>query len=175
MRLGSRRWWMMASAALALWADPCPAQSQPAAGDSSLVVRMQAFVDSLRYMGVDSAAAYFPRSGDFTWVETSHYDDRDAVGIWRFPAAEFRAAYNGPLFEVLDIDHHGQRIGSLSHQIMIRRPEWRRVAGNRFVPADGPDSAPIYVQWRLEDGRWVISAIGDETFRSDKILPAWCC
>jgi hypothetical protein len=169
-----RGWWFPVLLALALWANPGPAQARPA-DEASLEARMRAFLTVRAREVEDSAATFFPRSGDFTWVETSHYDDRNAVGIWRFRAADFRAAYDGPLNEVLTIDHHGQRIGSLSHQIMIRRPEWRRVPGNRFVPADGPDSAPIYVQWRLEDGRWVVSEIGDETFRSDKILPAWCC
>jgi hypothetical protein len=177
MRMGwaRRGWGFPALLVLALWADAVAAQPRAAADGASLEARMRTFITAEAREPVETAAAWFPRSGDFTWVETRHYDDRDVVGIWRFPAADFAAAYDGPLAEVLTIDYHGQRIGSLSHQIQIRRPQWRRVRGNRFVPADGPDSAPIYVQWRLEDGRWVVSEIGDEMFTSDKTLPAWCC
>jgi hypothetical protein len=65
----------------------------------------------------------------------------------------------------------GNHVGSFSHQLQIRRPRWRRAAGNRFVPADEPDSSPFYVQWRREDGRWVVSEIGDETYSGDAPLP----
>ena len=138
---------------------------------------MRAFLTGDAREHEDSAAAFFPRSGDFAWVETTHQRDGDRVGIWRFPAADFRAAYRGPLTleDVLTVDSHGHRVGSFSHQILIRRPTWRRAPGNRFVPTDAPDSSPIYVQWRREDGRWVVSGIGDETFTADARLPAWCC
>ncbi|WP_420126193.1 hypothetical protein [Longimicrobium sp.] len=168
--------WVPALLAVSLWAAPAASQARPAAGEASLQARMDAFLTREVREDEDRAAAFFPRSGDFTWVETTHRKDGDQVGIWRFPAADFHAAYKGPLTleDVLVVDYHGHRVGSLSHQIVIRRPRWRRAPGNRFVPADEPDSSPIYVQWRLEDGRWVISAIGDETF-TDGPLPAWCC
>lgn len=138
---------------------------------------MDAFLNQDALEHEDSAAAFFPRSGDFTWVKTTHRGEDDVVGIWRFPAVNFRAAFRGPLMleDVLVVDYHGHRIGSFSHQLVIRRPRWRRAPGNRFVPADAPDSSPIFVQWRLEEGRWVVSAIGDETFSGDAPLPPWCC
>jgi hypothetical protein len=37
---------------------------------------------------------------------------------------------------------------------------WRRVAGNRFVPPGESARSPMFVQWRREDGRWVVSAFG---------------
>jgi hypothetical protein len=166
--------WIPALLALVLSAAPAAVHAQPPAGDASLQARMDALLTTGARAHEDSAAAFFPRSGDFTWVNTAHRKDGDRAGIWRFPAADFRAAYEGPLNDVLTFDHHGQRVGSFSHQIGIRRPRWRRAPGNRFVPADEPDSSPIYVQWRREDGRWVVSAIGDETYR-DGPLPAWCC
>jgi hypothetical protein len=98
------------------------------------------------------------------------------VGTWRFPAADFRAAYRGLLNDMLIGHVEGNRVGSLSHQLRFRGSLWRRVRGNRFVPPDGPDSSPIYVQWRRdEDGRWVVSVIGDESYSGDAPLPSWCC
>jgi hypothetical protein len=40
---------------------------------------------------------------------------------------------------------------------------WRRVAGNRFVPPGESARSPMFVQWRREDGRWVVSAFGHAT------------
>lgn len=169
-----RRGWMGALLALALFAGPRALQGQPA-GEASLQARMDAFLTSDVRGFADSIAAFFPRSGDFTWVVTTHYEDRDVVGTWRFPAADFAAAYGDPLNDMLDGHVEGNRVGSLSHQIQIRRPRWRRAPGNRFVPADEPDSSPIYVQWRGEEGRWVVSVIGDEAYSGDAPLPSWCC
>jgi hypothetical protein len=36
------------------------------------------------------------------------------------------------------------------------------VGGTRFVPPGEPARSPAYVEWRLEDGEWVVSSIGDE-------------
>jgi hypothetical protein len=142
---------------------------------ASLEVRMRTFLTWQAREFVDSAAAFFPRSGGFTWVQTTHLEERDVVGTWRFRGADFRAAYHGPLNDVLTVDSHGQRVGSFSHQLQFRRAPWRRVRGNRFVPADAPDSSPVFVQWRREDGRWVVSVIGDESFHGEAPLPSWCC
>ena len=38
---------------------------------------------------------------------------------------------------------------------------WRRVRGTRFVPPGEPASSPVFVEWRREDGRWVVSSFGD--------------
>jgi hypothetical protein len=167
--------WVPALLALALWAAPGAAQGPTAAGEASLDARMHAFLTGIASVGEDSAAAFFPRSGDFTWVETTHYANRDVVGTWRFPAADFRAAYRGLLNDMLTGHVEGNRVGSLSHQLRFRGSAWRRVRGNRFVPPDAPASSPIFVQWRREDGRWVVSVIGDESYSGDAPLPAWCC
>ncbi|HEU4884624.1 MAG TPA: hypothetical protein VFT45_20380 [Longimicrobium sp.] len=168
-------WWVPAFLALALWANPSPSQARPAADEASLEARMRAFLTPAARASADSVAAFFPRSGDFTWVRTTHSGDRDVTGIWRFRGADLHAAHQGPLNDVFTINYHGQTVGSLAHQIQIRGSRWRRVPGNRFVPADAPDSSPIYVQWRREDGRWVVSVIGDEIFGANAPLPAWCC
>jgi hypothetical protein len=166
--------WVSALFALALWVDPAAVQAQRVA-EVPLEARMREFTASMRRVDEDSAVTFFPRSGDFTWVQTTHFGDRDVVGTWRFPAAEFRAAYRDVLNDMLTGHVEGNRVGSFSHQLQIRRPRWRRAPGNRFVPTDEPDSSPIYVQWRREDGRWVVSEIGDEGYGKDAPLPTWCC
>lgn len=171
-----RRGWLAALLLAALWTVPGAAQALPPADEASLTARMHAFLTGIASVGKDSAAAFFPRSGDFTWVETTHYADRDVVGTWRFPAADFRAAYRNLLNDMLTGHVEGNRVGSFSHQLRFRGSPWRRApGGNRFVPADAPDSSPIFVQWRREDGRWVVSVIGDESYSGDAPLPSWCC
>jgi hypothetical protein len=57
---------------------------------------------------------------------------------------------------------------------------WRRVGGNRFVPPGESARSPMFVQWRREDGRWVVSAFGHATHwfppvlgysRGDDVVP----
>lgn len=47
--------------------------------------------------------------------------------------------------------------------VKMHREPWRRVRGNRFVPPGEPDDSPTFVQWRREDGRWVVSSFGDRS------------
>jgi hypothetical protein len=39
---------------------------------------------------------------------------------------------------------------------------WRRVRGTRFVPPDASAASPVFVEWRRDEGRWVVSAFGEE-------------
>ncbi len=45
---------------------------------------------------------------------------------------------------------------------MFNRRPWRRVGGKRFVPPGASARSPVFVEWRREHGRWVVSAFGDE-------------
>ena len=45
---------------------------------------------------------------------------------------------------------------------------WRRVGRARFVPPEASAWSRVYVQWRREDGAWVVDAIADE---GDYVLP----
>ena len=38
---------------------------------------------------------------------------------------------------------------------------WRRVGASRFVPPGEADASPTFVEWRREDGRWVVASFGD--------------
>jgi hypothetical protein len=73
-----------------------------------------------------------------------------------------------------EIQVESQPIGLFAHQVMHRGTGWRRVRGNRFVPPGASASSAIFVEWRREGDRWVVSAFGDETFPSGK-TPPWCC
>jgi hypothetical protein len=125
----------------------------------------------------DTVETFFPRTGVFTYVKTTYDDSGRVVGTWRFPAAALsRLEWGHPLFWVFHINTHGQPIGTLSHQLLNRGTRWRRVGRTlRFVPADAPNDSRLYVEWRREDGQWVVSEIGDESFKGDAPLPAWCC
>lgn len=120
---------------------------------------------------------FLPRTGTFTWYQTSYKGGPPILGVWRFAPADIEEAATGeePLHDVFGIDVEGTRIGSLSHQAMHLGTAWRRVPGNRFVPPGAPDDSPVFVQWRREGARWVVAAVGDETYGGDAPLPPWCC
>jgi hypothetical protein len=144
---------------------------------ATLEGRNCAFLRAVRGTGRDPVERFFPRTGVVTYVTTTYSDSGHVVGTWRFPVAALsRLSWGHPLFWVFDIAVEGQPIGTLSHQLLMRGTLWRRVERTlRFVPADGPDDSPLYVEWRREDGQWVVSRIGDESFKGDAPLPAWCC
>ncbi|HEX2205154.1 MAG TPA: hypothetical protein VHG91_17715 [Longimicrobium sp.] len=136
--------------------------------------RMHAFLQAVG-QSADSAAAYFPSGGDWTYAHTSHRDDGDRVEVWRFPASQAQQAIRrGPLRRVFSIDYHAQPVGLFAHQVMHRGTEWRRVRGNRYVPPGASASSPVFVEWRREGDAWVVSSLGDESFPNGR-LPSWCC
>lgn len=159
----------------------------PAAGqapDAALNVRMRAFVEAAPDAPNDSVAAFFPRRGDWTWVQTWHHRGHGGplrVGVWRFGAAETLRAIGagGPVCESFDgpggIGPHEGRFGM---QTEMHRGTWRRLRGTRFVPPGETDASPVFVEWRREDGRWVVSALGDAGVYFPRVLgrparPAW--
>lgn len=144
---------------------------------ASLAARSAALLHALRWDGqLDSIRSFFPQDGDWTYVHTAHPRDGDRRAVWRFPGGETRRAIDhaGPIPHVFSINYHGQPIGLLVHQVMLRGVEWRRVAGNRYVPPGASSRSPTFIEWRREGVSWVVSAIGDESFPSGD-LPSWCC
>jgi hypothetical protein len=129
---------------------------------------LQRAVDSDRR---DSVAAFFPRSGGWSWVQSVRDPRRDVittVGRWRFSAGDARRAIGegGPLCESFEPASGGMGPyeGRLGMQLSVGRQQlWRRVGRNRFVPPRHPDHSQVFVEWRREAGVWVISTIGDET------------
>ena len=138
--------------------------------------RASAFLRAVRRKNSDSLALFFPRTGNWTYVHTAHHEDgpREAVRRFSGPDVPLAISYRGPLGRSFTINYESQPIGLFAHQVLHRGTAWRRVRGNRFVPPGAPASSPIFVEWRREDGQWVVSAFGDESFPSGE-TPSWCC
>lgn len=149
------------------------AASSPAAAQRGLDARMRAFTDAMQEGQIDSVAAFFPRRGAWTWVLTTHDGARgDRVGVWRFGAEQtFRAIDDGgPVCDSFRLEFEMRAMGPLSDQMMRDPPPWRRVRGNRFVPRGASAGSPAFVQWRREDGVWVVSSFGDERWTRPRLL-----
>jgi hypothetical protein len=123
----------------------------------------------------DALPTFFPRTGTFTYYHTAHESTGDRPGVWRFAGAEAGSVLRRrPLSGVFSINVEAQPIGLFAHQVMHRGTKWRRVSPTRFVPPGAPASSPTFVEWRQENGTWVIAAFGDESFPNGQ-TPAWCC
>ena len=157
------------SIALASVVLAVPLAAAPAAAQSlaELDARMAAYLDEAPWL--DDDESFFPRRGD--WTLMHRYRDRPASrGVWRFPPGSWvpGTAEGGPF-------HFSGAIGPAGAQGLypINAPEvsdWRRV-GARYVPVGGPEG--VFIDWRREDGRWVISAIGEVGVWDDGIPRGW--
>jgi hypothetical protein len=145
-----------------------------AAAQDGLESRNEAFLRAVKDASLDSVAAFFPRRGDWTWTQVTHgapFGRRS--GVWRFAATETLRAIGdpGPVCESFwqpgDV---GPAETVLVMRIILGGTRWRRVAGNRFVPPGESARSPVFVQWRREDGRWVVSAFGDATYWFPPVL-----
>lgn len=152
------------------------ANTGPYAGGrgATLDKRMRSFVASFDSLSAQEFVEFFPRTGDVLYRHTRHTPNGAEVIIRRFSAAEIPVAleYSGPLWASFQFQFEGQLIGLLTHQVMVRTGEWRRVTESRFVPPDADPASPAFVEWRREGHHWVISEFGDESFE-DVPLPAW--
>jgi hypothetical protein len=152
---------------LALAAVPAAAQAR----DAGLDARMRAFAESAPDAPNDSVAAFFPRRGDWTWVQAWQREDggiEPGAGVWRFSGAETPRAIGagGPVCDSFESPGGaGPFEGRLGMQTRMHRGPWRRVRGTRFVPPGEPASSPVFVEWRREDGAWVVSSFGDVGIR----------
>jgi hypothetical protein len=160
-------------ALLTIAALPLGAQTEsraPAAAGAPFGARMEAFLREVEESPNTGLGAYFPRRGDWTWVQTLRDDGGgpERTGIWRFPAAETQRAIgaDGPVCDSFDEGggHSGPWEGRFGMYARHHEGRWRRVRGNRFVPPGADASSRWFVEWRREDGQWVVSAFGDENF-----------
>jgi hypothetical protein len=136
----------------------------PAAQDG-LAARNEAFLRAIERSPRDTVATFFPRRGDWTWVETTEGAPSGHVtSVHRFGASETLRAISrgGPVCNSFWIPGGiGPVETVLSMRVLRNGTRWRRVAGNRFVPPGESARSPVFVQWRLEGGRWVVSSFGD--------------
>ena len=161
-------------AALAcLAALPATAQESAAPAGATLDARMQAFIREIRERPNTGLAAYFPRRGDWTRVQTigvwrGGRRVGERVGMWRFAGAETVRIIGagGAACSSFDTDvgDVGPFDGLFGMQTLLNRQPWRLVRGNRFVPRGASAKSPVFVEWRREDGAWVVSAYGEEGY-----------
>lgn len=133
-----------------------------AAAQDGLESRNEAFLRAVRRAPRDSVAAFFPRRGDWTWTQVVEgAPPGRGLTVWRFAAPQtlWTIWRYGPVCESFR-GFLGQYRDALEMRIEADGTRWRRVAGNRFVPPGESARSPMFVQWRREDGRWVISAFG---------------
>jgi hypothetical protein len=157
------------STILALIVLPAAATAQRGDG---LEARHRAFLRALLHGGRDSVVAFFPRRGDWTQVEVMlEAQPGHQLSVRRFSAAQTRAMIGegGPACWSFQRAPGGGSSPEPTFLAMradyaeYERRRWRRVRGNRFVPPGRPAASSTFVEWRREDGRWVVSAYGDES------------
>jgi hypothetical protein len=150
----------LATAALMLSASIHPAAAQ----DDSLRATMRAFVKWMLYEDPDGAARFFPARGDWEWRPvTFTYDGPGVKGRVRIPPDETRAALSdgSRICDTFFLTRGAVAPGALRLEVTVEGREWRRLPGNRFVPPDAKSTSPVWLEWRREDDRWVVSAVGD--------------
>lgn len=126
---------------------------------------MRRFVHALDVPLDEDPLSFFPREGEWTWVHTTTNvpTGGDAVGRWRFRASETEAATRrcGPARDSFSGSPEGQPPG-LTAEARNGERSFHEVAPNWFVPPHQKGRFPTFVEWRKENGRWVIASFGDE-------------
>lgn len=147
----------------------------PLGAQAGLEARMQALLDTLAEGSTAGAAAFFPRRGEWAMVTTW----RGGPAGVRTRARRFSGAETpriiGPGGELCDSftrpgGEYGPPEGVLAMQAMMHRSGWRRVRGSRFVPPGKDASSGSFVEWRREDGAWVVAAFGEEHRHFPRVL-----
>ena len=143
-----------------------------AAAQDGLESRNEAFLRAMARAPNDSLAAFFPRRGDWTWTQvTEGAPPWHRPTVWRFAAPETLQTIlrSGSVCEAFS-----GFMGTYGNDLLMRTEadgtRWRRVAGNRFVPPGESARSPMFVQWRREDGRWVVSAFGHANSWHPRVL-----
>ena len=158
--------------ALLLTCAAAPARAEAQHRGVPLPKRMQAFAETATTELAESLVPFFPRRGSWTWVQTVHYPGRpDRLRIRRFtPAETLRAIDSGGVACESFMRAAGFGPAGVLMNYLDSEP-WRRASRTRFVPPDAkPGLKRVFVEWRLEDGRWVVSAYGDEVYEKPRLL-----
>jgi len=139
-----------------------------AAAQDVLESRNEAFLRAVEHAPRDSVAAFFPRRGQWTWTQVAEgAPPAHRSKVRRFAATETLRAIGGGGPACASFWQSGGGVGPVETMLVMRinrgGTRWRRVAGNRFVPPGESARSPMFVQWRREDGRWVVSAFGHAT------------
>ncbi|MBW3630308.1 MAG: hypothetical protein KY464_13550 [Gemmatimonadetes bacterium] len=153
--------------ALMLLGSPLAGQTEGAGPRT----RMREFVRALQgdREGLDG---FFPRRDPWTWIVTTRsLAGRVTVERRDFRGSETLAAMEppGPLCETFAFGGDVGSLEGLMYELRMK-PRWRLVDGRRFVPPGASPRSATFVEWRREDGRWVVSAIGEERTRAPRLL-----
>jgi hypothetical protein len=141
----------------------------------NLQERNRLFLEAVDSHEADKIAPFFPRSGEFEYQFTEITDSTAQTRKRRFSGVDaLHEISEGALWNSFDIQYEAQPIGLFAHQVMLRGTEWRQVGQTRFVPPGESASAAIFVEWRREGSRWVVSSFGDQRFVT-RNPPPWCC
>jgi hypothetical protein len=158
----------VAIAVALLLAYPLPATAQRR-DQATLHATTRAFLRAVEVDSIEAVRSFFPRRGDWTWIQTEHgpgYPTR--VGIWRFPPEHTLPALRGaaPLCESFRqaAGDFGPVAGTLAYVLAEHGTAWRHVRGTRFAPQASSRLRYTYARWKREDGRWVIATLADEVF-----------
>lgn len=155
--------------ALVLLGSPLAGHSQGAGPRA----RMHDFVEALQG-DREQLEDFFPRRDPWTWIVTTRtLSGRVTVERREFLGSETLAAmeHPGPLCETFSRGGDVGSVESLMYRLMRMdsRP-WRLVDGRRFVPPGSSPRSTTFVEWRREDRRWVVSAIGEERTAAPRLL-----
>jgi hypothetical protein len=175
MRISIRRT-VFLPLALVMAAAPLLAAQTGASAEATLAGRMRAFLREVPDAPNTELAAFFPRRGDWTWEQTL-LDGRGIatrVVVRRFPGAETLRVIGAGGPACLSFDgirgDFGPFEGQFGMQARMNPGPWRRVRGNRFVPHGASARSPVFVEWRREDGQWVVAAFGEEGVYAPRLL-----
>lgn len=158
--------------AILLLALASPAAAQ---GGGTPRARMDAFLAALDLHDREALRPFFPASSEWTWIQTTHGPGvPPEVSVQRFTGAEtLRAITNGSAVcssLLLSNGHYGPMGGTLGDAVNEHGPRWRRAGRARFAPR-ARGRPYTYVEWKREDGRWVIARLADELHVSRASAP----
>jgi hypothetical protein len=167
----------MATLLGALLACTCPAAQAQDGPPAALKARMQRFGLAIDALDSDPQPLrpFFPRRGEWTWAATIHHVGwPDTVRVHRYPAEATRGVI-GPGGEVCESfwpevgDFGAVHDGPITYLHDAER--WRAVSRTRFVAqGDSGDAPSVFVEWRREDDRWVVSSFGDRRVEFPRLL-----
>jgi hypothetical protein len=141
------------------------AQSAPAANSATLREQARAFLQSVAMQDLPAIAEFLPREGDFTYVTTIHDRGGDRRSVWKFAAAERQQAIaHEPLSDAFTINYEAQPVGLFGHEVQMNGTTWKRVSATRFVPPGATIRSRVFVEFRREGTRWVVSRFGDQAY-----------
>ncbi|HEY7770908.1 hypothetical protein, partial [Longimicrobium sp.] len=109
----------------------------------------------------------------WVWIVTTRsLSGRVAVERREFRGSETVTAVepSGPLCETFAFGGDVGSVESLVHRVRVDPLPWRLVDGRRFVPPGASPRSATFVEWRIEDRRWVVSAIGEERTAAPRLL-----